>query len=48
MKKETETAYVYLDGDELKKPLDPTLPLPSRGKLIIVSKDGKEIKINID
>lgn len=46
MKKQTETAYIYLEGDPLKKPLDPTISLPY-GTVIVVVKDGKEIKVEI-
>lgn len=46
MKKETKTAYMYLEGDPLKTCLNPTMPLPY-GIIVIVDKYGKEFKIDI-
>ena len=46
MKKETKTAYMYLEGDPSKTCLNPTMPLPY-GIIIIVDKHGKEFKIDI-
>lgn len=46
MKRETKTAYMYLEGDPLKTCLNPTMPLPY-GIIVIVDKHGKEFKIEI-
>lgn len=46
MKRETKTAYMYLEGDASKTRLNPTMPLPY-GIIIIVDKHGKEFKIEI-